>query len=88
MRAVVLSSTTISPVRHRREIAGPRPDDDSDFAAADTVPLIMRSPSESPLCWIATRSPNAARKGDADAGVNAISGTSISAYVRRPKPLR
>ena len=50
----------------------------------DTSPRRMRnhwserSPSDSPLCCTATRSPNASRNAPATAGVRAISGTSTS----------
>ncbi len=38
-----------------------------------------RSPSDRPLCWIATRSPKRCRKAPASAGVRPISGTRTSA---------
>ena len=47
--------------RQRREHRRARADDDVHVAAADAPPLVVRSPSESPLCSMATRVAERAR---------------------------
>jgi hypothetical protein len=65
---VLLVDDDQADVLERRKDGRARADDDVDVAAADSLPLVVRSPSERPLCWMATRSPKATRNRVAAAG--------------------